>query len=225
MQPIPLVRPISAFARRVGHNYQKLPGWIVLPQLFLAAGWGRAGLAHSLSSEWWNGRELLDFVATETERRVRGYQYVLTGIVEPFPSAVATAIALAELLIGVMLLLNHRASVALGLGAFLNLQFMLAGVVNPSVFYLVAAMGIVIWRLETVGDPVTIARLSRKGPMVAVVCAGLLAPSVETVKPDHAMEDPALVLIFVAALATGAVLWVDHRIGLANRTLAELTDQ
>ncbi len=219
-------RDLSTLAAKAVDGYQKLPSWVLLPQIFLAAGWGRAAVAHALSGDWWRGQEVLDFVATETEHRVGAYGYVLRWIVEPLPTTTAVVVVTGQLLVAVMLALNYRVGVALGIGAFLNIQFILAGAVNPSIFYLVATLGIVVWRLETAASPATIRRLARVTPYAAVAVAVALTPSVRSLDPETAKEDPALVLIFLAALTTAALWWIDHRIALADDALAALiTDE
>lgn len=216
----------GARTRQIGsqaiNSYQRLPSWALLPQIFLAAGWGRAGVAHALSRRWWNGEEILEFVALDTGLQVGVYRYVLTWIVEPFPVVTAAAVGVAELVIAILLAVNYRVKVALALGAFLNVQFMLAGVVNPSIFYLVASLGIAIWRLETTASPATISRLTRISLGFGLAAAAFLAPSVRTIEPETAIEDPALVLIFLIALSAASLWWVSHRTALANDTLAAL---
>lgn len=205
----------------VGH-YQRMPSWVLLPQIFLAAGWGRAGIAHALSGRWWNGDEILEFLATETDLQVGLYSHVLTRIVEPFPVATAVVVGLSELVIALLLAVNYRVKAALTLAAILNVQFILAGVVNPSIFYLVASLGIAIWRLETAASPETISRLTRVGLRFGLGAALLLIPFVRTIQPETAIEDPALVLIFLLALAAASLWWANHRTTLASDMLTEL---
>lgn len=200
------------------NRYQQLPSWVLLPQLFLAAGWGRAGVAHALSRRWWTGEEILDFLATETELQVGPYHHVLTWIVEPFPALTAVVVGLTELVIAVLLAANYRVKLALVAAAFLNVQFILAGVVNPSIFYLVASLGIAIWRLETAASPETISRLIRVCLPLGLGASLLLAPSVRTIEPETAIEDPALVLIFLIALSATSLWWANRRTASASDT-------
>ena len=211
---------IRQIGLRARNRYQHLPSWVLLPQIFLAAGWARAGVAHALSRRWWNGEEILEFLALDTELRVGLYRHVLTGIVEPFPAVTAAVVGLAELIIAILLAANYRVKGALAAAAFLNVQFMLAGVVNPSIFYLVAGLGIAIWRLETMASPETISRLTRVGIGLGSVTTLLLAPSVRTIEPETAIEDPALVLIFFTALSVASLWWVNQRTALAGDTPA-----
>lgn len=217
-------RGISGFIRRLVRQYRRLPGWVLILQIFLAFAWGRSGLAHALDGSWWSGQQILDFLATETGLRVDAYQHVLAGVVEPMPTITAVVVVIIELGVALLLLLNHRTPIAIALAIFLNLQIILAGVVTPSLFYLVAALGIAIWRLETLSAPKTVQRVTRNTVVTGVAATAFLAPSVRTLQPEGAIEDPALVLIFVALLSITALWWVNRRVTLADETLAALTD-
>jgi hypothetical protein len=190
-------------------RYQGLPSWALLIQIFLAAGWGRAALAHALSRGWWTGAEIEEFVAAETDLAIGLYRPVLDGPVLDRPAATAAVVLVAELIVAVMLALNVRAAWALAIGAFLNVQFISAGVVNPSIFYLVAALAIVFGRLESRG-PLGVRRRTQIAAVLGAIAIPLLVPWVRTVRPDQAIEDPALVLIFLTMLAVGGQLWVYH---------------
>ena len=205
-------------------GYQRLPSWILIPQIVLAVGWALATLTNIFQADWWSGQAIRDFVATETGLRVNVYQHVLTGLVEPLPAVTAIVVAAIQIAIVVMLVFNYRVMVALSLAAFLNVQFILAGVVNPSVFYLVAALGIAIWRIETSANAETLQRLSDFTIMSGLVAVAFLAPGVRTLQPEGVLDDPALVLIFLAFLAMVAMWWVNRRVALAEQTLARLTD-
>jgi hypothetical protein len=77
--------------------------------------------------------------------------------------------------------------------------------------------------LETIASSATIRRLARFSPALVIAAVALLAPSIRSFSPEAAIEDPALVLIFLAAIVTVTLWWVDHRIMLAEDALTELT--
>jgi hypothetical protein len=214
---------LQSLANRLTRQYRQLPGWVLIPQIFLAFAWGRSGLAHLLDAEWWSGQGVLNFLATETGLRVDVYQHVLTGVIERIPVATAVAVVAIELLVAVLLLINYRAAVAIGVAIVFNLQLILAGAVNPAVFYLVVALGIGIWRVETFASPETVSRLSRWMLMAGVAVVAFLAPSVRTLRPEGALEDPALLLIFLTLLSVIALWWINRRMTLAQETLDRLT--
>lgn len=214
---------LGRLGHRITERYRRVPSWVLILQLFLAVAWGRSGLANALRDGWWSGQGVLDFLATETGLRVGAYRFVLTGLVEPFPAAVAVLVVVVELVVAVMLIVNHRPMLALGIAAAFNVQLILAGAVNPSVFFLVGALVIGIWRLETTAGAARLERLSSTVVVGGIIAIAFLAPAVRTLRPDGATEDPALALIFLALLTMVALWWVNRRVRQANRTLAELT--
>ncbi len=210
--------------QRLIARYQRLPGWVLLLQVFLAFAWGRSAVAHALDGGWWRGEVVLRFLGAETGLRLDPYQFVLAGLIEPMAAPVAVLIVAAELAIALLLILNYRVPVALGLAVFLNVQLILAGQVSPSVFFLIASLGLVIWRLEISAGQVTLQRLSEASALVGIVVVAFLGPAVRTLSPNGVLEDPAFVLIFVSALVVLALWWLNHRVAAANRALAALTN-
>ena len=203
-------RLITPTAARRG----QMPSWILLPQLFLAAGWLRAGTANAITDGWWSGETLRLFLDVDTSHAVTIYQPFLTHVVEPFAAVVAAMVCIAELAIGAMLALNRRVLGALLVAAFLNVHFMLAGAVNPSAFYLVIAMVIVSWRLEEGSSAPKRRAVARRAGFAALVTTLGLAPFVTTIQPARVIEDPAIVLIFLSVVFAIATSWA-----LEERTL------
>ena len=196
-------RRINPTAWRSGQT----PSWILLPQLFLAIGWLRAGIANAITDGWWSGETLRRFLDVDTSHAVTIYQPFLTHVVEPFAVAVATMVCIAELAIGAMLALNRRVVGALLVAAFLNVHFMLAGVVNPSAFYLVIAMVIVLWRLEDGSSAAERRAAARRAGFAALVTTLGLAPSVTTIQPAQVIDDPAIMLIFLSVVFAIVTWW------------------
>ncbi len=188
-----------------------MPSWVILPQLFLAAGWMRAGIANAMTGEWWNGESLRRFVETDTDHAIVIYNGFLTHVVEPHAGLVAVFVCTVELAIGALLALNRWTLGALLTGAFLNVQFMLAGVVNPSAFYLVLAMIIMLWRLDAAASPRRRRIIGRRVAASAGVTTMALAPFATTVDPAQVIEDPAIVLIFLSVLFALAMGWASLR--------------
>ena len=177
-----------------------VPAWVLLPQLFLAAGWMRAAVGNATTSGWWAGEVLRRFLEGETGRAITIYEPFLSHVVEPLAPLVATAVCAVELTIAVSLASNSRVLGALGTGAFLNVNFMLAGAVAPSTFYIVIAMVIVLWRLDHGGSVAIRRSVARWAAFVAGATALGLAPFVTTLHPARVIEDPAVVLIALSIL-------------------------
>ena len=97
-----------------------------------------------------------------------------------------------------LLAANRRTATAVGLGATLNLQLILAGAIEPSVFFVVAGLAIVIWSLETTAGPATLDRLARIATVIGVAAAAFLVPAIRG--STGMFDDPALVLIVLITL-------------------------
>ncbi len=177
----------------------------MLPQLFLACGWLRVATEHAIDRSWWSGTALTEFVGSaDTKMSIGFYEPFLDAIVQ-IPALISVVVLVTELAVGVMLALNARPLIALVAGGFLNVQFMLAGVVNPSAFYLILAFIGIQWRMERELSPVKSWRAARWSALFAAAMFVLFALYISTLHPAMAMEDPALVLIFLSALfALGA---------------------
>jgi thiosulfate dehydrogenase [quinone] large subunit len=195
------------FLERTGwSSFGEMPPWVLLPQLFLAAGWLRAGIANATTGGWWSGAGVREFIAVDTGHAVDVYAPFLTHVVEPLAVAVAITVCVAEVAVGSLLVLNRWTVGTLLSGAFLNLHFMLAGAVNPSAFYLVIAMVIVLWRVES-GDGAVRRSIARRTATAAAVTTVGLTPFVTTVRPAQVIEDPAIVLIFLSLLLATTTRW------------------
>jgi hypothetical protein len=182
---------------------------VVLSQLFLGIGWLRAAVAHGLSPSWWDGEELLTFIAERSGHTLPGYQLFLGSVVEQFPTGVAAIVLLAEIAVGLALLLDVKPLEALAVGCFLNLHFIAAGQVNPSIFYLIVSLGVIGWRLESRLSTEQIRQLARRSTIGGLLVALLLLPAVGTVEPANVIEDPASVLILLMLLVVIA-LWTAY---------------
>ena len=196
-------------ARAIRANYADLRGWAIFAQLFLGVGWLRACVAHALERRWWDGSELTEFVTIHTAESVDAYRPFVEELVMRVPAPISWAVLALELVAAVLLISNIRAEIGLTIGGFLNVQFILAGQVNPSVFYLVAAIGLLLWRLEKVATQRNARYHTRRSIALAVLSIAAFGPSIRTVDPALAMEDPALVIIFLACL-TAATIWLSE---------------
>ncbi len=205
-------------------RYQRLPIWVVIPQLLLAFAWARSGLAHLLRGDWWNGTEVTEFLAATNGLGVGGHRFLLEVFIEPLPAVTAVVVLAMELTIAALLLQSHRVMHALGLAAFLNVQLILAGEAYPSLFFLLAAIGIGIWRLETSATARFLNRLTGAALVVGIAVIAFLIPAVRSFGPDAALEDPALMLILLTILTMVALWWINRRVAAAELTLAELID-
>lgn len=187
-------------------RYRGLPPWILLTQLFLAAGWLRAAAAHGIDPEWWSGAVIAGFQLEYRELSVEWYRITIgDGLVATWPVVIAWVVFLAQVLVGLMLALNVRPLAALAVGAFLNINFCLAGAVNPSIFYLIIGAALALWRVDHSVGPMQTQRLIAGSTLIGATALGALLPEIATIDPANVIDDPAMVLSFLVLLWVGAL--------------------
>lgn len=177
-------------------------------RVFLAVGWIRAGVEKLVDRHWWNGDRLRAFVGANRSVAVPPFRPFLDHVAVPLAVAVSFVVLAAEIACGIAVGVGRPLRAALRWGVFLNVVFMLSGPVNPSVFYLV--MEIVL--LLAVAEGTIGVRPSRPGPRtlagaaVLLASAGVLAPYVRTLEPAKVIADPALTLLFLALLTCATLV-------------------
>lgn len=198
----------NRIVRAVESRYGGLPIWVLLVQIFLAVGWLRAAVAHGISADWWTGTELAEFRIEHEAGAVDWYgRLVLDGLVADAPLLVAVVVVMAQVTVALMLGLRHRTLLGLSIGAFLNINFVLAGAVDPSAFYLVLGAAVAVWHVEASVSTPQCWWLTFCSTLVGFTLIGSLAPQVTTIMPAAVTEDPAPVLIFLTLLWV-AGLWM-----------------
>ncbi len=203
--------PVRAVAlgRHVVARFRSVPVFVLYPQLFLGIGWLRAAVAHGSEPNWWNGDEVAEFARLQMSDALPFYRPFLEHVVAVMPVLTAVVVLAAQLAIGVALLVNHRPSVFALVGAFLNLQFILAGQVNPSVFYIVMAMTVVL-SSTVVGVPTRRSYdIAVRSTMLTVVVLVVCLPFANTLEPASVIADPALVIVLLATLLATST-WIVH---------------
>ncbi len=194
----------------LNERYRGVPHWIVVPQVFLAIGWGRAALAHAVEPDWWTGEGVRLMLVEIEEQRLPGIGALLHWIGDATAPVAAPVLVGLQALVAVLLLLNLRPLTALAIGAGMNLHFMVAGAVNPSIFYLVLATVIGSWLLEQRLSPAAMGAAARAAAGVSALTILVLLPLTRTLDPAHVIEDPALVLSsYAGLLVMVAALMVD----------------
>ncbi|NNF63021.1 MAG: hypothetical protein HKN07_02070, partial [Acidimicrobiia bacterium] len=166
-----------------------------------------AAISNGSQSDWWSGGYLENFLIDQTST-IPWYRAFLDFAVEPLSAGVSVFVIAVEVAVGFALLLNYRPLVALAVGSVLNLNFMLAGAVNPSAFYMVIAGAMLLWHIDS-GVPMARKQVVfRWSAIAAVGSLVLLGPFVREIAPMHVIEDTAMVLIFVAVLFAGSMWWM-----------------
>ena len=173
---------------------------VLYPQLFLGFGWLRAAVAHGVSASWWSGDEVVAFLDNNAGMRLPIYDPFVDLFVRPVPAVVAFVVIALQLLVGLALLLNVRPVEWTLIGIFLNVHFIMGGAVNPSVFYVVMGLAVVLSILWDRNTPEKAYRIAVRSTMLAAAAVVICGPFTTTLDPAHVIEDPSLILITLSSL-------------------------
>ncbi|HJQ95816.1 MAG TPA: hypothetical protein VJ935_08950 [Acidimicrobiia bacterium] len=125
----------SWFARELAK-----PVAVLVPlRLFIGVGWLRAFFEKVGDSAWWNGSAVTDFLVQQMDQGLvvfPFYQRIIETTLRPGGRWVGWLVISLQLVIGLAILTGTYTNLALIIGASLNLTFMLAGRITPSVFYI-----------------------------------------------------------------------------------------
>ena len=109
-------------------------------RLFIGLGWLRAGVEKLIEPTWWSGEALSTFLQGQISSDAiyfPFYQSLIPRLFEPHILLLSWLVMIGQLLAGMAILSGTLTNLALLAGLFMNLNFVLAGEVNPSAFYLV----------------------------------------------------------------------------------------
>ncbi|MCB0133176.1 MAG: hypothetical protein KDD78_20075 [Caldilineaceae bacterium] len=210
-------------------------------RLFIGLGWLRAGVEKLIDPLWWSGDKVTAFF--EHQIAIDAvyfpfYDTLITQVFAPGALALSWIILIGELLVGMSILTGALTNLGLLAGIFMNLKFVLAGVVNPSAFYIViqavllsansgAVLGIdsVLARYSgsfLIAQPHSSARgnkpsrrrISLVGGILCALAALLAVPYIRDFGP-HSVDDPAMLLFILLSL--GAMLLGIHFVRMSAR--------
>ncbi len=184
-------------------------------QLFLAAGWLRAGIEKVIDPRWWTGDGLRNFLDEQTAEMLPYFGPFADGVIEPWAGGVAWLVLVTQLAIGGCLVTNRHVRPALWAGVILNVSFVMAGRVNPSAFYLVMEAALLL----ALSRPISV-RIAQRRAMVWLFIGTLSLPFVRTVHPAEAIDDPALMLAFVPILVAVTTVAMATRSGSLGALVA-----
>jgi thiosulfate dehydrogenase [quinone] large subunit len=197
-------------------NTLRRPEMALLPlRVFLALGWLRAGAEKLVDPTWWNGDQLRSFLTEHAAEIVPVYEPFARGVVEPLAAPVTWLVTTTQVLIGVAILLGYRFNLAVAAGIVLNFHFMLAGSVNPSIFYIAIGVTLILGNAGAVASVDRASRVPARTPTtvtagIALLVAAASAPFARTLDLAHVVEDPPLMVAAAALLCAfaAALLWV-----------------
>lgn len=109
-------------------------------RLFISIGWLRSVAEKLGDSAWTRGRAVGDFLDVQAASGAivfPGYEWLAEHVLGPAGGWVGWLVILLQLGVGLAILTGWYTNLALLVGVVMNINFMLAGAVNPSAFYIV----------------------------------------------------------------------------------------
>ncbi len=202
-------------------------------RLFIGLGWLRAGVEKLIDPIWTSGIKLpifLQMQMTTDAVYFPFYERLITQLFEPNAFILSWIILIGELLAGMAILTGTLTNLALLGGLFMNLNFVLAGAVNPSAFYIVI-QGVLLsgnagatlggdsiladyLRSFLPATPSVPARGNRSwgkwtlmlGGVLCALAATLVVPYIRDFGP-HSVDDPAM-LLFILLMLGGMLIGI-----------------
>jgi uncharacterized membrane protein YphA (DoxX/SURF4 family) len=208
-QPQPS-QPQPSQPRSSPHHHGHLTAAVVLLPLriFLAAGWLRAGAEKVIEPQWWNGTQLRTFLGAQHDDALPFFRPVMEHVIAPSATFVAIVVVLTQIGCGIAIGLGKHLRLALRWAFMMNVVFILTGRVNPSAFYLVMELVLLLAIADgTIGVRPTAP--SWRTVATAGVSAGLAAavvPYVRTIEPAKVIDDPAMMLVFLGFVIAATLM-------------------
>ncbi len=172
-------------------------------RLFLALGWLRAGAAKVIDGEWWRGDYLVQFLDDHVDVMLPFLTGTVATLESPIGVLVALGVLIGEFVIAACLVTGRKLRPALWLACVLNVSFVMYGAVNPSAFYLVLQMTLLLALTATRPAP------PLRNAIIEIGFWGALAlltlPFVTTMHPAYVIDDPAIMLATLAVLRAGTL--------------------
>lgn len=219
--PAALLRPFND----IRFQLQSSAIYAVPLRIFIGLGWLRAGVEKVIDGNWRSGEATSTFLADHLRDghiAFGFYETLVSDVFLPAATAMAIIIIVGELLAGAAILSGTFTNAALLGGIFMNLNFLLAGETNPSAFYLIIQMTLLVTGAGSVlGFDRVLSRTWTQGWLVAQPAASLrsdLRPyfagiglslvvaiyaafHVQTTDPRASVEDPAMLLVILSLLS------------------------
>jgi len=195
---------------------------------FIGLGWLRAASEKAPDPGWWDGTVLAAFLERQAVTGAipfPAYEAVARAVFVPASAPLGWVIVFGQALAGLAILTGTLTNAALLGGLFMNLNFLLAGVPDPSAFYLVIQGALLVANAGAVLGVDARLGLGARHPFLAArppsaatspalgrpVLAALVALSLGVVgyalshvqrwDPAGSVHDPAVILAVLAAMA------------------------
>jgi len=129
-----------SYMNYVKDQFQQATIFLLPVRLFIGLAWMRAGLEKLFDLQWYSGDTMIQFFQEQIQSGAvvfPFYRSLIHSVFEPSAGILAGIILFAELYVGIAILFGCFTNLALIGGISMNLNFLLAGSANPSIFYIV----------------------------------------------------------------------------------------
>ena len=210
--------------------------YLVPLRLFIGLGWLRACAEKVLDPGWRDGASLVAFLRDRVlagEVAFPWYETLIAQVFLPHAAPLALLIVFGQFLAGVAIAAGGLTNAALLGGLFMNLNFLLAGAPNPSTFYIVIQVALLLTNAgaifgldarlaKTIHTPLLVALpIAERRPRdwrtpilpigaISVITAVYALAYVTDWSPAGSVEDPAMIVAILALLSLtwAAIAWL-----------------
>ena len=222
------------------------PNAVLVPlRVFIALGWLRAAADKFVTPGWFDGSSLAAFLTQQVEAGVVAFPFydsLIANAFLPHADLLGYVVAIGQLLVGLALLTGTFTRAALLGAIFMNVNFLLAGVPDPSAFYLViqlalfaanagAVLGVDAWlssrssqhqlpASRTTKRRVLLSALYLTLAALALVAAAAAFPYITDFSLGGSVYDPVVVLIVVLCIVSAYSLLACLRLYATGDSLA-----
>ena len=226
-EPAVANQPGAVWAAWLRQAVREDGAYLVPLRLFVGLGWLRACAEKVIDPGWRDGSSLAAFLSHHVaagEVAFPWYETLIAQVFLPHATPLALLIVLGQFLAGVAIAAGGLTNAALLGGFFMNLNFLLAGAPNPSAFYIViqvtllltnagAILGLDAGLAKIIHPPLLVAqplaerRRRRWRAPVLPIGAILLVTAVYALayvtdwSPAGSVEDPAMIVVILALLS------------------------
>ncbi len=199
-------------------------------RVFIGLGWLRAAVEKIIDPAWYDGTALTVFLQQQlgwSQEAFPFYGTLMETVFLPGATVLGIIVILVQLFAGLAILFGAYTNAGLLVGLVMNVNFVLAGAVDPSTFYIViqlvlffggagTVLGVDASRATGTHSPLLTAPTAvdreraqhrRVYGFIAAVClifAVAMTPYVSTLAPATVVEDPAMILVVLALFGAGA---------------------
>ena len=194
-------RKAAVSRARLATRIEGSPGWVVFIRLFIGIGWLRAVAEKLIEPAWRDGTEIIAFVDGYSLWTLGWYRPIVDNLVLPNIRVILVILIAAQIFAALTLLSGRLLAYGVGVGIFMNLNFLVAGSVDPNVFYLLAQGAIAFWLVES-GTASKWRLRSLSVVAIAIYAMAMVSiPSITTLHPTRVIIDPAMMFVFLGLSA------------------------